>query len=328
MVFDLVIIGGGAAGLFAGTQASEAGLNFCILESMKECGLKLLASGSGQCNLTQGCKIAEFPAKYGQAFRFVKPALFGFDNKALISYFEKQGLPCADRGDGKFFPASRKSRDVRDLLLALCRKGGQIRWKQRVLSLVKEDNIFLIRSDTELFRAKNVLLASGGQSYTGTGSTGEAYNLPRSLGHTLVPPRPALTPVFINPFPLMICSGTALSVSIDLFRKGQKSASFNGDLLITHKGFSGPVILNNSRIMEEGDELRLCWLPDMNRDALDQEILERIQYSGKKTARSGLARKELTDALTKALLDRAGIDPEKKISQLIRKDRISWLNTL
>jgi predicted Rossmann fold flavoprotein len=328
MVFDLVIIGGGAAGLFAGARAAEAGLNFCIIESMKECGLKLLASGSGQCNLTQGGSIRDFPEKYGAALQFVKPSLFELDNNALVSYFEQQGLPCEDRGDGKIFPVSRKSRDVRDLLLRLCRGGGQIRWNQTVRSLQKEENLFILKTNSEDYRSKNILLVSGGQSYPGTGSTGDAFNLPRLLGHSIVTPRPALTPVFINPFPLSSCSGTALSVSLDLFRNNRKVSSVEGDLLVTHKGFSGPVILNNSRLMDGGDQLQICWVSGLDREDLEKDLLERIRVSGKKKVRRGLSFKGLTEGLTAQLLKRSGIDMEKNLSQLSRTERISWLDTL
>ena len=328
MIYDLLIVGGGAAGLFAGAGASLSGLEFCLLEGMNQCGLKLLASGSGQCNLTRAGDIRDFPEKYGPAFRFVKHTLMDFDNRRLVTFFQENGLPCEDRGDGKIFPVSRNSRDVRDLLLKLCRIKGKIMWKQQVLSIENQGGSFTVKTGSQNYHAKKVLLAAGGQSYPGTGSTGSAYALAEALGHSIVPPRPALTPVFIRNFPLVPCSGTALPVSVTLFRNGKKNSSFAGDILITHKGFSGPVILNNSWRMEDGDELRISWTGLEKRERIEKDILERIQSSGKKSAVHGLARRELTEGLLKILLERSGIDGEKKMSQLSRTDRQSHLNIL
>jgi len=328
MVFDLIIVGGGAAGLFAGARASRANLSFCLLEGMNQCGLKLLVSGGGQCNLTRSGDIRDFPAKYGPSSRFVKKALLDFDNNRLVRFFQQNGLPCDDRGDGKIFPSSRKSRDVRDLLLKLCRIKGQIFWKQKVLSLERQGDLYILKTQNQKYQAKKILLAGGGLSYPGTGSTGAAYPLAEGLGHTIISPRPALTPVYIRNFPLARCSGTALPVSIALFRDGKKCSFFQGDLLITHRGFSGPVILNNSRIMERGDELRISWLGSQKRDTIEMDIMDRIQNNGKKSTANGLERKELSEALLKSLLERSGIDGRKNMSQLSRKERLSHLTAL
>ncbi|RDG32977.1 aminoacetone oxidase family FAD-binding enzyme [Oceanispirochaeta sp. M1] len=329
MEYDLIIIGAGAAGLFAGARASAAGLRFCILESMNQSGLKLLTSGSGQCNITNAEDIRSYPERYGKAHKFVKPALLEWSNQDLITFVEKEGLPCEDRGDGKIFPVSRNSRDVRDLLQKLSQNGeGRIFWKDPVRSIEKKGVLFYVKTGSSQYSAPKILLAAGGLSYPSTGSTGDSYILAERLGHSIVKPRPSLTPVFIKNFILVESSGSAFPVSIDLYREGKKLHSFMGDLLITHKGFSGPVILNNSRDMTPGDELRVSWLPDRDREDLDQDILNRIQNSGKKSLPSGLGQNGISESLMKGLLKKAGLSPEMKMNQLSKKNRISYLKEI
>ncbi|MDC7233402.1 MAG: aminoacetone oxidase family FAD-binding enzyme [Spirochaetales bacterium] len=329
MEYDLIIIGAGAAGLFAGARASAAGLGFCILESRKQSGLKLLASGSGQCNLTNALDIHSWPPRYGKAHRFVKPALLEWTNEDLVSFFEQAGLPCEDRGDGKIFPVSRNSRDVRDLLQKLCLQGrGRIFWKETARSIEKKGSLFTVHTDKGTYSASHVLIAAGGKSYPSTGSSGDSYTLAAGLGHSIVTPVPALTPVFISPFPLTGSSGTALPVDITVFREHRKVNRFEGDLLITHKGFSGPVILNNSRDLIPGDELHISWLPGMNREDLDSFVLQNIRESGKKSLPSGLALKGIPDTLLRGLLKKAELDCELKMNQLSRNMRQDFLKVM
>lgn len=328
MVYDLIIIGAGAAGLFAGSRAAAAGLSFCVLEKMNQAGLKLLTTGSGQCNLTNTEDIRLYPERYGRAFRFVRPALMEWTNRDLIDFFEEQGLPCEDRGDGKVFPVSRRSRDVRDLLQKLTQQGGRIFWKDPVRNIRKENSLFIIRCEKDEYRARRVLLASGGQSYPGTGSTGDSYPLAESLGHSLVTPRPALTAVTIKQFSLSASSGTALPVILELYREGRKLWSRQGDLLITHRGFSGPVILNNSRDMALGDTIRISWLPGCSRKELEQDSLERCRKWGKRSLLSGLKQNGIPEGLMTALIERAGLNPGLKLNQLNRKSRAAWMDEI
>ncbi len=326
-MYDLIIIGGGAAGLFAGARAAEAGLRFCILEKMNQCGLKLLTSGSGQCNLSHAGDIRDFTECYGAAARFVKPSLYELDNSSLVSWLEERGLPCFDRGDGKIFPRSMNSRDVRDLFQGLSR-GGKIFWKQTVCSVTPEDGYFTVASGSDSFKGCRLLICCGGASYPSTGSEGDGYEMARSLGHTVVTPVPALTPVFINPFSLDSCAGIALPVSAELYEQGRKKAAFGGDLLITHKGFSGPVILNNSRLMREGDELRISWLPGMERDEVEEELQKRRKHSGKKSLKSGLSFPGIPESLLKVLISLSGLRGEDLLAQLSKKGRRAFLDHL
>lgn len=329
MEYDLIIIGGGAAGLFAGARAASAGLRFCILESMNQSGLKLLTTGSGQCNISNAEDIRSYPEHYGRAHRFVKPALLEWSNVDLLAFVEEEGLPCEDRGDGKIFPVSRKSRDVRDLLQKLSQSGeGRIFWKDPVKSIDKQGDVFYIKTGSRQYEASKVLLAAGGKSYPVTGSTGDSYSLAEELGHSIVKPRPALTPVFMKNFTLTESSGSALPVSIDLYRGEKKLHSYKGDLLITHKGFSGPVILNNSRDFEPGDELRVSWIPEKTLDDLDKDVLNKIQVSGRKSLPSGLAQKGIPESLMKGLLKKAGLNPEMKLNQLSKKMRGDYLKEI
>ena len=180
--FDLIVIGGGPAGLFAALQAAGHGLAVCLIEKNARAGKKLLISGSGQCNLTHAGEIREFPDRFGKGKRFVQSAFLNFTNRQLMDFFEERGVPLEDRGDGKIFPVSRKSRDILETLLAGCRRNGvSIRYKETVLSVEKKER-FSVKTDAARYESGSLLIATGGLSYPSTGSTGGRLRLCGTTG--------------------------------------------------------------------------------------------------------------------------------------------------
>jgi predicted Rossmann fold flavoprotein len=273
-----IVVGGGPAGLFlAARLASEQDSPVLLLEKGPRVGRKLLASGAGQCNITHSGAVSDFLGRYGDKGRFLKKALYGFSNSALEAWFLDRGLPFEAEEGGKVFPASRRAADVLDLLVAECGKSGvDIRVGSRVVSASSIDEGFALELEGAIgpaLRAPVLAIAAGGQSYPGTGSSGDGYRLAAALGHRVISPRPALSPATIRDFALGDLAGISFEgLRFVVRRGGKKAAETRGDVLVTHDGLSGPGILDASRDIYPGDTIELDFSgigPSAFRAALD-----------------------------------------------------------
>jgi len=255
--YDIIIIGAGPAGLFAGASARR-GLKALIVEKNSSAGRKLLMSGTGKCNITQGGAIDDFSGHYGSAYRFIAPALREFTNTDLVGYLNECGLKTIER-KGKVFPASENSRDVLELLLNECRSNRvEINYGEPVVKIEKDGGRFMIGTARGSYYCSKVLIATGGMSYPTTGSTGDGYRLAQSLGHTIETPKLALTPVYIENYGFASISGVSIADSkVALYRDSKPIGSNTGDIGFTHRGLSGPGILDLSRDIEVGDTLKV-----------------------------------------------------------------------
>ena len=201
MSYDAIVIGGGPAGMFAAVTMKEHLDTVAIIEKNDRIGKKLLLSGSGQCNLTHSGNMNEFAGKYGDKGAFLKPAFKGFDNMALLSFFEKRGVSFEQRKDGKFFPKSGKASDILSVLeKELRRSGVEILCNEKAARVIKTENGFQVETKNLKLKSKFLVLATGGMSYPSTGSSGDGYAFAESLGHTIVPVKPALAPVVCKCF--------------------------------------------------------------------------------------------------------------------------------
>jgi len=286
IVYDLIIIGAGAAGLFAAANA-PVDWNTLVLEKTDSPGKKLLLTGSGQCNLTNNEPIKAFLSRYGENGKRLRAVLFPFSNLALMEFFEQHGLPLKVREDGKVFPASMKSVDILNLLLDLCKNNGVIiRYRSAVTEIssntevahntASECSIYSVKTTDGQNLAKNILVATGGESYPQTGSDGSLFACLDTLGLSIIPRQPALTPIFVHDYPYSDLSGLTFpktTVSV-LKRDDKKSVVVEGSLLLTHKGFSGPSILGISRYASEGDRLIINYLPERTHEDLRLEMIK------------------------------------------------------
>ncbi|MDX9828053.1 MAG: aminoacetone oxidase family FAD-binding enzyme, partial [Spirochaetia bacterium] len=285
--YKAIIIGAGPAGLFAAirlaqamrpddtirlaegareadpTPEPKAHSGILVLEGKEKPARKLLLSGSGQCNLTHAGPIADFLGHYGggakaqSAARFLKPALYYFDNRELLAWFEARGIQFETEENGKIFPADRRASSILKVLQDEARRlAVHIETGNRVGAIQHSSGGFSVQVEgrDSPYRSPLVLIATGGASYPKTGSTGDGYALAAALGHRIVPPRPALAPVFIRDFSLKALAGLSFSnAGLAVLREGKRIMTKRGDLLITHEGLSGPLILDSSRFIQPGD---------------------------------------------------------------------------
>jgi hypothetical protein len=328
--FQLVVAGGGPAGLFCALQTAKKGIRVLLLEKKSSCGKKLLITGSGQCNLTHDGDIPSFLTHYGDNGKFLKPSLLNFTNQNLIAFFEKHGIVMEHEPGGKIFPASRKVRDILDILLDECALAGvDIHCDEPVQSLDKTEDGFCIRTGTGEYLADAVVIATGGITYPQTGSTGDGFFLATELGHPVTDAGPALTGVFIKNYPFAELSGMSFADrTISLFRDGKKVRSHTGDLLFTHTGLSGPGILDFSRYIRPGDTLKISLVDDSDPVSCKNAMIQMMAEGKGRQVKTALAGFDLPDRLVRSLLEIAGIDHELTASHLSKKDRNSLLELI
>lgn len=318
-IYETIIIGGGAAGLFASCFAEKKTL---VLEKQSTPGKKLLIAGSGRCNITNSGDIREFLPNYYESARFLRQALFSFTNDDLIDFFEKQGLKTITDKNGKIFPASERSGDVLKVLMNKAYENKvEFRFGQALHRVIKKEDFFEVSTPGDPLFSKNLLIATGGITYPSTGSTGDGYQLAAALGHTVIPPRPALTPIFADHFPFSENAGISMNgCTIFHYRNNKKIDVFEGDISFTHKGLSGPGIIDNSRYFETGDELRLN-LSGISAEIMNKMIIEQYQTDGNMFLSTFLHKTGIQKNLIRSIFKVLNINESTTISNLNKENR-------
>lgn len=318
-LLDVIIVGGGPAGLFCAASAAGEGGKVLVLEKKRTPGRKLLISGSGRCNITHDGDIRAFLDHYAGAGRFLRPALLGFTNHDLIAFFEDRGLAMTTLEGGKVFPETQRSRDVLDILLAECEaRGVEISCGKSVTSIAKSGDEFLVACGDEIHRSRTLVIATGGRSYPATGSSGDGYSFAEALGHTIIEVGPALAPVRIRDYPFADLAGISIpGARVSIFR-GKKVKEGAGDVLFTHEGLSGPGILDLSRYIRAEDMLRVSFAGERRREEIDDWLLERSQKDGARNLRSVLAKLEIPARLASKVMEVLQIPQDHKCSSMTR----------
>ncbi len=247
--WDILVIGAGPAGLMAAIGAAACGRRVLVLDRMPKPGMKLLATGGGRCNITNTLPPDELMARFGRQGRFMEPALRGLDNAGLLAFLAKIGVRahCAD--GFHWFPVSESAAAVQEALWRRCEKlGAGFRFNCRAERILLSDGAAAgVETPQGVFTAARVILATGGRSYAGLGSDGSGFGLASHLGHTVKPPLPALAPLVVREEWVPECAGTTFAeaeVWIDLPKR--RAHRMRGAVLFTHRGVSGPAVLDLS----------------------------------------------------------------------------------
>lgn len=333
---DVLVVGGGAAGMLAACAAAERGLSVTVLERNPFPGKKLNITGKGRCNVTNDCAVEEALGQIPRNGRFLYGAFTRFSPSAAKEYFEALGVPLVTERGSRVFPASGRARDVTDALAARLKELG-VAWRFRCRAVSVETENGAVRGvRTEgggLFEAGSVVLATGGLSYPLTGSTGDGYRMARELGHTVTPLCPSLIPLE-SPDPC--CAGmqglSLRNVSVRVTDgKGKKIYEEFGELLFTHFGLSGPVILSASAHMRDFDANRytvsIDLKPALDEAELDRRLLRDFAAYANRDFSHGLS-DLLPRLMIGPVVERSGIPPDRKIHSVTREERERLLRVL
>ena len=326
---DVIIIGAGPAGLLAAGRAAELGGNVLVLEKMRTEGRKLLITGKGRCNITNDAVIGEFVTHVFPNGKFLRNAFSQYFSKDIIELLEKYGVEVTLERGGRYFPASNKSLDIlRALLKWVNELGVEIRTGHRVEKLLVEDGTIKgVRANGDVFATKKVILATGGKSYPATGSTGDGYELARQVGHKIEKPIPALVPVETKGSTAQKLQGLNLrNVKAVVWVNDKKAGEAFGEMIFTHFGLSGPIILTLSRIMvkalqnEQKVEITVDLKPALDEQKLDRRLQRDLNEFGKKQL-VNIFRNWLPSSMIPVFIELLQLDPEKAGHQVSGKER-------
>lgn len=334
----VIVVGGGAAGLLAGIAAAGQGAIVTILEKMYAPGRKILITGKGRCNITNNCEIPEIIKNIPGNGRFLNSALHQFSNEDMVNLLESHGLETKVERGGRVFPVTDKAKDVVDTLLAIFRSlSGRLVVDAMVSKILIENNkvIGVKTFDGQTFSADAVIMATGGASYPGTGSDGNGYRLAKACGHTIIPLKPSLVPLESSSPYIKNLQGLSLrNVQVSICHGDKVLGKEFGEMIFTHYGFSGPIILSLSKIVAHAFEKGINDL-DLVIDlkpALDEHKLDaRIQRDFANYIRKQLvnATKDLLPSrLIAVVLDAASLDQEKPVNQVSKEERCRLLYNL
>lgn len=332
----VAIIGGGAAGLLAGIAAAQNGAQVTIFEKMRLPGKKIMITGKGRCNITNACEIPEFIKNIPGNGRFLNSALHRFTNDDIVLLLESHGLQTKVERGGRIFPVSDKAKDVVDTLVRIFTEtGGKLQLDTKVIEiLAKDGQVTGVKTISGVYPADAVILAAGGASYPGTGSDGGGAKLAAKLGHKIVPLRPSLVPLESDYPYVDDLQGLSLrNVQGTLTADGEKIGSEFGEMLFTHFGVSGPIILSLSNLaakaLDEGKEveLHIDLKPALSEEKLDARIQRDFTQYSKKQLANGM-KDLLPQRLIPVVCDMAYLDEEKFINQISREERHRLLAAL
>src|SRR5262249_50055192 len=288
-VGDSVVVGAGAAGLLAATHTAEHGRRTLLLEKNRKPGVKILMSGGTRCNLTQATDNRGIVAAYGPPGRFLHSALAALSVEATIDFFEAEGVATKVEETGKVFPVSNRAADVLGALLRRLQRGGApLALDEPLLDLRRSEFGFTLLTPKRTLHAARVVLTTGGQSYPGSGTTGDGYRLAAQFGHTIVPPRPALVPITTSALWVAEVRGLTLpDVAVRILDGEAVLARRRGSLLFAPFGLSGPVVLDGSRAVSghphpETLRLEIDLLPALREEEVAEFVRHESAASGKR----------------------------------------------
>ncbi len=325
----IIVIGGGPAGLIAAGQAAQLGAQVLLLEKMATTGRKLFISGKGRCNITNVAPIQDFIGHFGPTGRFLRQAFHRYFSEDLIDFIHELGIETVTERGGRVFPASGQAGDVVNGLTNWAMRSGAKIWTDApVLEIITErGSVMGVQTQHTRLDADAVVIATGGASYPGTGSTGDGYKFAEAAGHTIVPIRPALVPLVTVGETAKTLQGLSLrNVNVTVWVESKKASSAFGEMLFTHFGVSGPIILTLSRGVVDAlrankeASISIDLKPALDDQKLDNRLLRDFKEHGKQqfqTILKGL----LPKSMIPVCIDLTGIPADKPGNQISGNER-------
>ena len=332
----VIIIGGGAAGLLAGIAAATYGAEVTIIEKMRVPGKKMLITGKGRCNITNAGELQDIIKNLPGNGRFLNSALRLFSNDDIVCLLECNGLETKVERGNRVFPVSDKAKDVVDTLVKIYTDlGGKLITDCKVTEITVKDGVATgVKTTNGHFTADKVILCAGGASYPGTGSDGGGAKLAAKVGHTIVSLKPSLVPLVSDYAYVEDLQGLSLrNVRATLYGDGKKLTDDFGEMLFTHFGVSGPIILSLSNMAAEAlskgmeVELAIDLKPALSEEKLDARIQRDFTTYSRKQLVNGM-KDLLPQRLIPVVCDMAYLDEEKFINQVSREERKRLVDTL
>jgi predicted Rossmann fold flavoprotein len=328
--YDAVILGAGAAGLFAATFAAERGRRVLLLEKGKKAGVKILMSGGTRCNVTHDCDNRGIIDAFGANGKFLHSALANFSPRDTVEFFRVEGVPTKVESTGKVFPVSDKALDVLQALLRrLHRSGATLALQEPATDIDAVEGGFRVSTPLRSVTATHVLVTTGGLSYPGCGTTGDGYGFARKFGHTVTKTRPSLVPVTVNADWVKDLSGVTMhDVGVKVLPPaGKPLASRRGSLLFAHFGLSGPVAMDVSRAISghaTPTELSLEFdlLPGVGEQPFGDFLQAESLSQGKKQL-AGVLAERLPRRVCDHLLTLTGQAVDRRAAALSKADRLA-----
>lgn len=345
---DVIVIGGGPSGMMAAISASQNGKKVLLLEKNSSLGKKLLITGKGRCNVTSSLPIEEFIKNTPGNGKFLYSSYNSFTNKDIINFLEKQGLKLKEERGNRIFPVTDKAKDVLDCFeKKLKQLNVKILYNQKVIEILTlEENkikkVVGVKTENNTFYADKVILATGGKSYPLTGSTGDGYELAKKTGHTITKIRPSLVPLSTYNLELLgNLQGLSLkNVKIKFVDKCKNKVIYEdfGEMLFTHFGVSGPVILSGSahlvryknidNLMQNKKlVLEIDFKPALSEEQLDSRILRDFSAEKNKAFKNSLD-KLLPQKLIPVIIKLSEIDENKQVNSITKEERLALVRLL
>lgn len=339
----VIVIGGGPAGMMAAITAAENGNKVTLLEKMERLGRKLLITGKGRCNITSSLPINEFIENTPGNGQFLYSSFKNYTNRDIIEFLNKEGLKVKEERGNRIFPVTDKSLDVLECFKnKLKNLNVDIRYNTKVTEIIPKENKLQVKTEKNTFEAEKVILATGGKSYPLTGSTGDGYKLAEKLGHTITKIRPSLVPLeCYNRNTCKKLQGLSLrNIKIELKNIENNKIIYEdfGEMLFTHFGVSGPVILSSSAhlvryknieelLKNKKISLKIDFKPALSEEKLDERILRDFTELKNKQFKNSLD-KLLPQKLIPIIIEESKINPEKKVNEITKKERKNLVKLL